>query len=124
MAYQTPPTKAPDDLWTADEHNTYIRDNFEDHEARIAGLEDVVTQTAYGETVIDTSPGVIDITWPQAFSQLYAWSWGQITRGNKHIKAVYMDEYAGDPAVNPRFIIERDGDTSVVGISFIAIGKV
>jgi hypothetical protein len=39
MAYSAVPSVSTGDLWTAANHNTYIRDNFSDHETRVLAAE-------------------------------------------------------------------------------------
>jgi hypothetical protein len=48
MAYNTPPTKSDNDVFTASEYNTYIRDNF------AAGVPDIFS--AKGDIAIATGP--------------------------------------------------------------------
>jgi hypothetical protein len=97
MAYATVPTVATGDLWTAANHNSYIRDNF------AAGVPDIFTTK--GDLAVATGP--------DAAARLAAGSDGQIMQVNA--AAANGLQYADD-VKNVEFLLDGGGGAITVGI--------
>jgi len=57
MAYSAVPSVSTGDLWTAANHNTYLRDNLSDHESRIVAAEAAITALPDGIVSIPRRQG-------------------------------------------------------------------
>lgn len=79
MAYSAVPTVATNDIWSASNHNTYIKDNFADHESRILAVEGLSYTISViigdGVSAITTSPAVKGAVGPiPAASTITGWT--------------------------------------------------
>lgn len=81
MAYTEPPPVITGDLWTAANHNLYLRDNFIDHEARIAAGGGNTLDESYDEggvgagRIVTVDSGAVELQGANLLLNLGSYIW-------------------------------------------------
>jgi len=114
MTYTAVPQQSPYDQWTAADQNTYVRDNFADHQARISAIEtvgndaDKPASPAVGDWYLATDTGTF-YRCVSAGSWLKIWTADNDGAGSG-LDADKLDGMQSDTSGTASTIAARDSD--------------